>query len=89
MRASQARNGGLGQLAEVYGVAPRGAARDPGESEQIVDELRHVSCRLPHRPQKAPPLLIELVGVVFEQGLTEPVDGSKRGAEVVRHRIAE
>ena len=33
------------------------------------------------------PLDVELVCVVFEDGLAEPVDASKRGAEIVGDRL--
>lgn len=87
--APQVRDDRIGQRAQVHLLAAHLGARDARELQQIVDQLRHVRSACAHPREIMPALVIEPVGVVLEQRLTETVDGAQRGAQVVRYRVAE
>jgi hypothetical protein len=51
--------------------------------ENVVDELAHSLCPCPHALQVSTTLVVETVAVILEQHEAEPVDGSKRRAQIV------
>src|SRR5580658_10459869 len=59
------------------------------EGEQIVDEMRHTLRGRAHSSEMAFPQRVELVGVVFEEGLAEAVDAPQRRAQIVGDRVTK
>ena len=66
------------QIAEIEVFPAHLVAGHPGETQHVVDQLRHALAGGAHAAQIALTLSVELVAGVFKQRLTKTVDTPKR-----------
>ena len=78
-----------GDVAHVGALAHELPPADPGQAQEVVDELRHAQGARAHALEVVASALVELGGVVVEDRLAESIDGPQGSPQVVRHRVRE
>ncbi len=77
------------QLAEVQTLVLHLGAGQAGELEQIVDEATHALGAGPNAVDVVFARIVQLVAIVLEESLGEPVDPAQRRSQIVRDRVGE
>src|SRR5437867_6738587 len=80
---------GARELLQVHQTGGDFLPPEPGESEQIVNELAHAARVLVDDAQQPLRLGIELRVMILEQNAGEAVDRAQRSAQVVRYGVRE
>ena len=78
-----------GDGADVDRLFVEGRAADAREVEHVVDQARHFASGGADAIEVATALIVEAIGVIFEEGFAEAVDAAKRRAKIVRDGVAE
>src|SRR5436309_14067479 len=77
------------RAAEIDGLSFHLASGYPREIEHVINELRHPLASIADPVQIVFSLLVQILPIVLQDGLTKTINRSKRRAEVVRYRITE